>query len=352
MIKNLQLTFLSLIIGIVTAYSQVNLDSGLVAAYPFSGNANDTSGNGFNGTVNGAEPTTDRFNCPNSAYQFATNDDYINLQNILDTVFAGSGSQFSISVWFKAGQIGMTNNFLVTKVADGGCSEDERQFYFRILNDKIGFSYNVNSTSTASGRGIIGSTSINDTSSWYHIVVTYDGTINTNNGLDRVKIYVNSVADNTSFDSTPPAVSLGDIPNGTAPLSVGNYLSVEGSPCNSGTDHFYGKIDDILIYNSVISSAEVLALYNVPANACPVTAVTAVQSVSTISVYPNPANESVTVVPGQQGSYVYELITPEGTMISSGTLNGTIDVSGLQKGVYIIKLNGNNGSFAQKLIKN
>ena len=42
-------------------FAQINLDSGLVAHYPFNGNANDESGNGNNGTVNGATHTTDRF---------------------------------------------------------------------------------------------------------------------------------------------------------------------------------------------------------------------------------------------------------------------------------------------------
>jgi hypothetical protein len=41
------------------ASAQVNLDSGLVAYYPFNGNANDESGNGNNGTVNGAALTID-----------------------------------------------------------------------------------------------------------------------------------------------------------------------------------------------------------------------------------------------------------------------------------------------------
>ena len=48
--------------------SSVLLKEGLVAYYPFNGNANDYSGNGHNGTVTGATLTTDRFGNPNSAY--------------------------------------------------------------------------------------------------------------------------------------------------------------------------------------------------------------------------------------------------------------------------------------------
>ena len=43
---------------------------GLVGWWPFNGNANDESGNGNNGIVNGATLTTNRFGTQNSAYSF------------------------------------------------------------------------------------------------------------------------------------------------------------------------------------------------------------------------------------------------------------------------------------------
>ena len=43
---------------------------GLMAFYPFKGNANDFSGNGWDGTVNGATLTTDRFGKTDNAYHF------------------------------------------------------------------------------------------------------------------------------------------------------------------------------------------------------------------------------------------------------------------------------------------
>ena len=54
----------------VNADSAVDLQSGLVAYYPFNGNANDESGNGHHGTVMGATLTSDRFGRPNKAYHF------------------------------------------------------------------------------------------------------------------------------------------------------------------------------------------------------------------------------------------------------------------------------------------
>jgi len=49
--------------GLSGVFAQINLDSGLVAHYPFNGNANDESGNG-------ATLTTDRFGNANKAYSF------------------------------------------------------------------------------------------------------------------------------------------------------------------------------------------------------------------------------------------------------------------------------------------
>ena len=43
---------------------------GLIAYYPFNGNANDASGNGNHGTVNGATLTTDRNNNADNAYVY------------------------------------------------------------------------------------------------------------------------------------------------------------------------------------------------------------------------------------------------------------------------------------------
>lgn len=50
-----------------------DISDGLVACYPFNGNANDESGNGNDGTVYGAILAEDRFGNPNSAYYFDGN---------------------------------------------------------------------------------------------------------------------------------------------------------------------------------------------------------------------------------------------------------------------------------------
>ncbi len=57
--------------------THAGLSDGLVAYYPFNGNANDESGNGNNGIVHGATLTADRSGNANSAYSFNGIDNYI-----------------------------------------------------------------------------------------------------------------------------------------------------------------------------------------------------------------------------------------------------------------------------------
>ncbi|MDP1746882.1 MAG: hypothetical protein Q8L90_15005, partial [Bacteroidota bacterium] len=60
--------------------ANAQLTDSLVACYDFSGNANDGTGNGYNGTVVNATLTADRFGNPNSAYNFnGTASNYINI---------------------------------------------------------------------------------------------------------------------------------------------------------------------------------------------------------------------------------------------------------------------------------
>ena len=87
MMKLYRFIGLCLIMGLLgfTGNANAGLNDGLVAYYPFNGNANDESGNGNDGTVNGATLADDRFGNPGSAYYFDGNDYiYINDHSSLD----------------------------------------------------------------------------------------------------------------------------------------------------------------------------------------------------------------------------------------------------------------------------
>ncbi|MFA6457430.1 MAG: hypothetical protein WCW40_11455, partial [Bacteroidota bacterium] len=71
---------------------------GLIAYYPFSGNANDASGNGYHAVVNGAVLSLDRFGNANSSYNLNGSTDYLAVTNI---DLPQGNTERTISAFFK-----------------------------------------------------------------------------------------------------------------------------------------------------------------------------------------------------------------------------------------------------------
>ncbi|MBU1873943.1 hypothetical protein KJ688_09490, partial [bacterium] len=71
--KSINVLFLALaVVFLMGGNALADLNDGLVAYYPFNGNADDESGNGHDGDTTGHSPviTIDRFGNINSAYEF------------------------------------------------------------------------------------------------------------------------------------------------------------------------------------------------------------------------------------------------------------------------------------------
>lgn len=215
-----------------------SLTQGLVGYWPFCGNANDDSGNGNNGTVNGATLSTDRFGNSNSAYSFDGNNDLIkiNHSSTLNTF------PMSISLWCKGNsQYGS----LISKYTS--CSSNNG-WQLHTMEGKIStYSYNFLGGAFLNCDGDA-NTIISD-NNWYNIVSTYD--------LSGVKIYVNNV-----LVLTKPYIGNGSMsaPTNTQDVYIGTELnSINCSPYNT----FYsGTIDDIGIWNRVLTPIEVTQLYS------------------------------------------------------------------------------------------
>jgi len=79
------------------ALLQLILSDGLVAHYPFDGDANDVSGHENHGTVKGATLTVDRFGNPNSAYHFDGN----NLIAIEESDSLDITGNMTIALWVQ-----------------------------------------------------------------------------------------------------------------------------------------------------------------------------------------------------------------------------------------------------------
>jgi len=115
MFKKLTFLLLFVLFCVSSFFAQIPTN-GLVAWYPFHGNANDSSGNGHNGTVNGATLTTDRFGNANYAYSFNGNGNIITLDN---TIGNFGTSDFTISAWINgdySGESGSSSLLVINRI--------------------------------------------------------------------------------------------------------------------------------------------------------------------------------------------------------------------------------------------
>jgi len=195
---------------------------GLVGKWDFNGNADDFFGTS-DGSVNGATLTTDRFGNIDSAYDFDGDNDYIDCGSASDIDL--DGNSFSISGWFYSHDL--ATRLYVTK----GTATTRSYLHFGIRD-----SDNM-ATLAFYGDDLHGAT-ILSVNTWYHITGIYDTTTNTQ------KLYLNGELERSR-------ISGGDLSGSNAySLQIGKYSTIYSD----------GYIDDVRIYNRVLTSSEILAL--------------------------------------------------------------------------------------------
>ena len=209
--------------------------NGLIGWWPFNGNANDLSGNGNNGTVNGASLTTDRFGIPNNAYSFDGVNDFIQS----DTISALNSSINSISTWIYAPSFSVHHQIEFAAPTFGTLG---RAFAFNTGRLAI---VPTGNCVAASGAGVVNLSGQLGINSWYHLVFISDGSIG--------KFYINGVyIGQANIGSTicqnPLTLVLGRGTNGGGPM------------------WYTGKIDDIGIWNRALSEQEITSLYSLSPN--------------------------------------------------------------------------------------
>ena len=210
---------------------------GLVLYYPFDGNAKDVSGNGNDGQVNGATLTEDRFCNANRAYRFDGIDDSISFD--ASKVPAGTSSR-TISAWIKAESFpaevipGIGSR---ATVIGWGADDWQKLSEMQIVNGRLQFHcYDT------WGRDLT-SDAVLELDQWYHLVIAYEAG-------GAVFLYVNGVEDKSGPGSIDTPVAVGRIGAYPDPQTHG----FDGS-------YFHGTIDDVSVYDRVLSAAEVRALY-------------------------------------------------------------------------------------------
>ena len=256
----LTLSFFLFIITIGTSQelpSYVPSD-GLVAYYPFNGNANDASGNNYHGVVNGATSSTDFKGEINSAYSFDGDDDYITTSTILDNVF----ENFTFSVWVKPQA---TEDISWT---EGSIVFASSQYKQPVIHPTHGQSYGDESNSAGAGlyvgtnglivvehshdyvrNALIFETSL---SSWNHITVVYKS--------NKPELYLNgSFVKSFTAGNRTVFASLGD--------DITDRANYSKSGFGSGfyphlVQNFSGMIDEIIVWNRALSQNEIGNMYS------------------------------------------------------------------------------------------
>jgi len=226
---------------------------GLVAYYPFNGNANDSSGNGNNGAVAAATLTADRFGSPNSAYSFDGSTSIIRCGDILDSVFSAPIAKFSVSGWAMTrtyGSIAPGGGFIIGK--NGGGNAGPYQWNVTHLDGVLCAAV----MSDTLAQNYVALTSPIAKDEWFHFVLVFDGSLPE---MQRVKLYVNGQSSNSSVFQ-----HVGTL--GTATENSSQLLTIGASHYanhpDSTHDFYDGNVDDIRIYNWALDDSSIQSLYH------------------------------------------------------------------------------------------
>ncbi|WP_341225730.1 LamG-like jellyroll fold domain-containing protein [uncultured Arcticibacterium sp.] len=211
---------------------------GLVAYYPFNGNANDESGNGHNGIIDGATLTADKygeFGSSGKALNF-DGDDVMRIPNLYNAATQPLNN-VTYSLWFKPNQNYGAADFysLIIRSTDAGFTDmigkpdfgsaENNKFQFYMFTGD----YVLNKATTIDFIANV----------WYHVVAARDD--------NTTKIYLNAVKEG-EVTYTNPSIFYPDL-----------YL---GGHKTFNRWYFNGALDDLRIYNRALSDAEIQAIYN------------------------------------------------------------------------------------------
>jgi hypothetical protein len=197
-----------------------------------------------------------------------------------ESVFCGTDSSidfeytdaFSLSAWVRPESF-TANRIILGKdsAGSGGLSRG----YFLGFNTSGAVTFQIRRSGARRMKG--DSTNTFSTSTWYHVVLTYDGS----NALSGCTLYIDNSSEtltNTDDDCN------GSIQN-SSQLCIGGYTSI-------GTDSpFDGYIDQVTIWNKELTGAEVSELYN---SGSPLDATSHSASANLVSYYPIDSRDSAT----------------------------------------------------------
>ena len=196
----------------------------------YNSSLDDGSGNGFDGTANGAAAVTGSyFILGNGSLDCgSSNSDYVDFP----TATISGDSTGSFSLWMYPDVAG--NNQMFLSAATAGSTSNRMRLMYD-TNDKIQLNINDGSWDSFTSDDTI------SPNAWHHIVVTHDGT--------NSRMYINgslqsNTGGNTWFDD----------------ISINTYRHCQRAYAT--THYFGGFLDDVAYYERALNQSEIDALYN------------------------------------------------------------------------------------------
>jgi hypothetical protein len=281
--------------------------SGAFFSYPFSGNTNDVSSYGNNGSNNAATLTTDRYGSANAAYSFNGSSSYIT-----DPFVDNDPTSYTISIWFNT-----------TTTTGGSLIGLENSSYYA---DRVLYMTNSGQLYWGLYPGTI--QTINTTLSyndgnWHHAIVTVSSSGST--------LYVDGISQASST-----AMTVGNSLDGNWVMGYSIISPWTNAPSSS---YFSGKLDDIAVYHRVLSTTEISTsndvnqIYAGAATACSALAFNAPTITGATYTWKDPNNatqtgQSVTFPGAVAGNYTLTVTGGPGGCSSTATIIPVVYGSG------------------------
>lgn len=218
------------------SFGQVDLNLGLRAYYPFTGSANDVSGNNNNPVFNNATLTADRLGNPNSAYHFNGIDNYM---RVTDNATLNMGNKMSLAIWVKPTGYYTGPCYNSMCVMKSNPATLPSNYFIRFADIYDGCTSPSTTQERFAGNNAIAATPFVQLNQWYSVVWTSDGITE--------KIYVNC-----ELKASVPA---GGVP----------YTNISDLFMGKNVDPSFpywldGDLDEVRIYDRALNVDEVNAL--------------------------------------------------------------------------------------------
>lgn len=229
--------------GDFAVISSGDLTTGLVAYWPFKGGAADVSGNRCDGTVHGATPIPDWSGCPDSAYHFDGQNDYISIgRNVKPPL------PLAISMWLRLDTLDKwICVFRNDQVNHGG---NRGGLGVHIWPDgKIGTNLYEGFSAPWNRRTYHPTQTLLEDSDWHHVCIVY-------RNLNSILVYF----DGNEYDAPFSDGSGSGMTYGGSDGAIGHHIG--NKPDHR--DYFQGAVDEVRVYNRALSSQEVALLLELP----------------------------------------------------------------------------------------